>query len=519
MELQARKLASAALDAFDVRQAMAHLAPVMADAADPETYCMYARLLLVDGDAEAALDALRNAEALDQNHPRVLEELAALYSHLGDPLQELEMRKRRLLCGASLVPNHVLAAARVIAQLARPSEPLTQDWQLVAALFRRFEPVAQPSERLEFAECLYAIDGLQSEARDRLQAVLPAAHAGDQIVELRLLRGTELPGLCTVVSSKDDRLLQALILEQASVLAGVQWCPWLPQSKTVLRGFFTRRLRTLREDPNSQLLLHSSSQIVARLPADSSRTVAGTGVLVGGQENYYHFIAEHLSRLATLDALGLSTADTLLVVTAELPVFARELLHLVGYPDDRLLQVRAQDNLIFERLIAPLPPVRGGAEISPAVPAWVRREFAPYMAQGEPLKLYISRARATRRGVTNEQEVVEVLRRDNFQIVYPEELNVLQQIALYSRAREVVAPGGAALTNMMFMPPGSRMTMINNRHLPPAAQKLFFEPLARACGVRFSIVSGSPRKFTTNRVLDADVEVPIAELRASLSSS
>lgn len=517
-EVEARRLASAAINALDVAQARAHLVPVIGHATNPETYCMYARLLLVDGNAQAALETLQSAEVLDDNHPTVLDELATLYLHVGDPVRELEMRKRRLLCGSSLTSTHVLAAARVIAQVGRRSPSLVQDVKLATALFRRFEPIAHQAEKLEFAEYLYSIDGVQREARARLEACLPA-QAGEQRVELRLRAGAEFLDPGAVVSSPGDRLLQALVLEQAAILPGAQWCPWLPESKVALRGFFTRRLRTAREDPPSQLLLHSGSHIVASVPAQASRAVPATGVLIGGQDNYYHFIAEHLSRLATLDALGLPTEDALLIVPVQLPQFARDLLHLAGYPDERLMHVGRQDSLVFDRLIAPLPPVRGGAEISPAVSAWFRRTFARYMVASEPLKLYVSRARASRRGITNEQEVVEYLRNEGFQVVYPEELNVRQQIALYSRAQEVVAPGGAALTNMVFMPAGSRTTMINNRHLPQEAQKLFFEPLARSCGVRFQIVSGTPRKFTTNRVLDADVEVSIDELHSSLSSS
>ena len=514
-ETEARKLAQSAIQALDVGQALAHLSPVMARAADPETYCIYARLMLINGDAQAALDALHKAETLDDSHPRVLDELATLYSHVGAAQHALEMHMRRLQGSAGIGPAHALAAARVMAQLTTPGEHKAQDWQLIKASFRRFEPMAQQAEKLEFAECLYAMDD-RAEALARVESYVPA-QPGEQTVELRLQESSEL-GADSVVPATDDPLVNALILERAGTLPGVQWCPWLPESNTLPRGFFHRKLRTVREDPASQLLLHGSSQLAVRLPAGTRRTVAGTSVLIGGQDNYYHFIAEHLGRLASLDALGLAFERMPLVVPSPLPAFARELLHLLGHTDDRLMQVRANDNLVFERLIAPLPPLREGAEISPALASWLRRSLAPYMGTGNALKLYVSRARASRRGVTNEREVIACLRRDNFQVVYPEELNVRQQIELYSRAQEVVAPGGAALTNMVFMPPGSRMTMINNRHLPPHGQLLFFEPLARACGVRFSIVSGTPRKFTTNRVLDADVEVSIDELRASLSA-
>jgi capsular polysaccharide biosynthesis protein len=121
--------------------------------------------------------------------------------------------------------------------------------------------------------------------------------------------------------------------------------------------------------------------------------------------------------------------------------------------------------------------------------------------------------------VTNEDEITAWLVQHGFEVIYPEELSVAQQIALYSRATHVIAPGGAALTNMIFMPPGGWVLMLNNRHLPARAQHLYFTPMAKACGHHFRIVSGTPSRFATTRVVDADLIVPLQDVQRALAQA
>jgi hypothetical protein len=63
------------------------------------------------------------------------------------------------------------------------------------------------------------------------------------------------------------------------------------------------------------------------------------------------------------------------------------------------------------------------------------------------------------------------------------------------------------------MPPGGQVLMLNNRSLPHEQQQLFFVPMAKACGHHFTIVSGTPSRFSTKRVLDADLLVPLQEFQ------
>jgi capsular polysaccharide biosynthesis protein len=74
--------------------------------------------------------------------------------------------------------------------------------------------------------------------------------------------------------------------------------------------------------------------------------------------------------------------------------------------------------------------------------------------------IYIARADAFKRRLVNEHEVVEALSPLGFRWVVLDGMALRDQVALFSRARCVVAPHGAGLANLVFSPPGTRVVEI-----------------------------------------------------------
>jgi capsular polysaccharide biosynthesis protein len=84
-----------------------------------------------------------------------------------------------------------------------------------------------------------------------------------------------------------------------------------------------------------------------------------------------------------------------------------------------------------------------------------------------PLLLYLRRDSSTRRFI-NQDEVEQVFRARGFEIVVSENLSVQQQIEMFSRAKVIAGPTGAAIANLVFAPPGCRILVLAafNRHWP-----------------------------------------------------
>lgn len=81
---------------------------------------------------------------------------------------------------------------------------------------------------------------------------------------------------------------------------------------------------------------------------------------------------------------------------------------------------------------------------------------APTVA-GPGRRLYLSREGAAIRKVTNEPAVVAMLSRYGFESVEPGSVPFSRQAGLFRSAAVIVAPHGAALANLMFCRPGTRV--------------------------------------------------------------
>ncbi|SDC36723.1 Protein of unknown function [Acinetobacter marinus] len=87
------------------------------------------------------------------------------------------------------------------------------------------------------------------------------------------------------------------------------------------------------------------------------------------------------------------------------------------------------------------------------------RKLIPSSVTPSRKKVYLSRLKS-RRPIQNELEVENFLRCLNFEIVYSEDLNFEQQCNLFSEIEYLVAPHGAGLANICFMPEGATLVEI-----------------------------------------------------------
>jgi capsular polysaccharide biosynthesis protein len=197
---------------------------------------------------------------------------------------------------------------------------------------------------------------------------------------------------------------------------------------------------------------------------------------------YFHWLADALTRLYTVRDEARSMT---LLLPAEYASFGfvRPSLAPFGVRDVRFI---AHDETLFcERLIVPMHTAPSG-HYDEEILGGVRRvlvEAYGNTADGvEGERVYISRARATKRRITNEEEVVGVLREFGFRVVNAEEHTFEQQVEIASRARLLVSNHGAGLTNMLFMREGGRVLEL--RHRTDNVNNCYFT-MASALGLEY----------------------------------
>lgn len=522
-ERAARALAEEAVARLDLPAALAALRDWEHRAAEPVTLALLGHVLKTMGEPERAGKLL---EATQRAHPHdlvVLETLAQYYEFVRDAAGEYRCRKQRLMLPDCTVA-HVLDAMRVLISLRSAGAVPPAELRFVRAMFAQREPLARADENMRFAELSFAAGDMPEPSLKLMRRHSPApAGLQDTVYARTAARNVpEGAGSYRAVGEGPDAA-ELLTLRDAWVVPGLHWSPCAPGARAVFDAFMTMQPRLAREAPASAMLLRSRTQIVLRLPVADPPVVQGPCVLLGGNgtSNYYHFMHEHLSRLGVLDALGIDHGGMRYVIGGGLQPFHHEFLALLGIGSDRLVLLPDEGALAFTELLAPLPLGRGGDFTNPLIARWARERLVPadLRTGAAGRKLFLSRARTGRRRIVNEAQVFEACAAHGYEMVYPEELSVREQIALFAQASHIAGSGGAALTNMLFMPPGGQVLMLNNRYIPAHARSLYFGPLTRACGHTFTILSGEPVAFPSDRAIDADVRIDVDELRRLLQAA
>lgn len=186
--------------------------------------------------------------------------------------------------------------------------------------------------------------------------------------------------------------------------------------------------------------------------------------------NFYHWLIEAMPRLFISEFL---INECTLVVPKKLSSFHTQMLDLfkfkdILYLDDHLL-VKA------ETVILPMHTSTGLSHY-PQIMRGLRDRILPVVLASKSNKdftkaknIYISRGKALKRKIINEQEVLNVLLRHNFISIELESLPFTDQVSLFNNAEVVCGVHGAGLSNMIFSPDKTTFVVFKNEEHPDPA--------------------------------------------------
>ncbi len=252
----------------------------------------------------------------------------------------------------------------------------------------------------------------------------------------------------------------------------------------------------------------------ARWPSPSTR-LGGKSALLATAEaarNYYHFMVDCLPKVALLIQAG-ETLDTFerFIINSSTE-FAKEIFIEAGIAESKLMHLRPESNLIVDHLVVPeFHGSHDGVEdwqvnkVRELLSAWISTRPATR-------KIYAVRGDAKVRKVLNEDALIEVLQRQGFEIIDCAKLTAREQVGAFSEATLVVAPHGAALTNLMFCPPGCAAVEI----VHPQVVNGFYRNLSRAARLRHHVFAGQgdhAGNLARHRANGADLSINIPELQ------
>lgn len=225
----------------------------------------------------------------------------------------------------------------------------------------------------------------------------------------------------------------------------------------------------------------------------------------GGNGNFYHFLLDVLPRFGIYEsAMGDAPVDAIYAPAA---AYQRTFYELAGLGDIPVVPSSPRTTLRASTLL--VPSMSNPHEVAPReTVAWLRDRLRP-ASTGGPRRLYVSRGDKPRtRRLECERDLRPHLEARGFTWVEPGGLSPQEQIDLFAGAEVVVAPHGAALTNLLWVQPGTRVLELFAANYVNAA----FWSITRAVGdveYRYLVAEGAERHGPGSpmNAVQADIDI------------
>jgi hypothetical protein len=170
-------------------------------------------------------------------------------------------------------------------------------------------------------------------------------------------------------------------------------------------------------------------------------------------DNYFHWLAFTLPMVGIYrERLGVE--PDYYYLGRPIKSWHFETLARAGIGADRVLS----DAVTADRLVADFPDrKRRDGAVDRAMLAFSRNLYYEPPAATPTRRLFVGRSNANHRRLVNQAECVEYAAQYGFESVSTDGLTVAEEARLFAEAACIVAPHGAALTNLIFATPGARV--------------------------------------------------------------
>ncbi|SEM31262.1 Protein of unknown function [Chitinophaga rupis] len=199
----------------------------------------------------------------------------------------------------------------------------------------------------------------------------------------------------------------------------------------------------------------------------SERLKRGIWVTDEWSVEYFHWLTDALSRW---EAAARTDNKAALILPARYAdkSYIHETLRLLNVP---VCFYNPGKRLLVDELILPAHlAVTGNYNVS--IINSLRARFLKGYNVPPDKKVYVSRSKASKRKVVNENEIIPILQQYGFEIHCLEDYSLQQQIDLLKQTKILAGLHGAGLTNMIFMQAGG--SVLEFRNTQDKANNCFF---------------------------------------------
>ena len=185
------------------------------------------------------------------------------------------------------------------------------------------------------------------------------------------------------------------------------------------------------------------------------------------QNNYYHWLKDHITRFYWLKQMNLNLSDYVLVSSYGLSGYYRfsyDVLKENGFVFKDIRHIDEVKSFHAKELVIPPYTTKSlnavNTTIDAELSAFLKSTFLSEKNKATSYeKIYISRRRSDRTSA-QETALVEMLTDLGFQEIFLEEYNISQQAWLFNHVKTIISFHGAGLTNTLFCQPGTTIVEI-----------------------------------------------------------
>lgn len=173
---------------------------------------------------------------------------------------------------------------------------------------------------------------------------------------------------------------------------------------------------------------------------------------------YGHFMLDSLTRMWGLFYLknfyNLKNIHTFQTFTKK---YITEYLKLYQFNDQQILQIT--EPVLVKDLFLAKKSLQIQEYCSPALPlCW--NPLKRSVENNHKARLYISRRTQGKRALHDEDKIEEFFASHGYTIIYPETLDISQQIILFSNASHIIGPSGTNMFGIAFAPPDCHIMIL-----------------------------------------------------------
>ena len=242
-----------------------------------------------------------------------------------------------------------------------------------------------------------------------------------------------------------------------------------------------------------------------------------------GHTNYSHWLLDMLPKLKLYNEI-FSFNELNYIYLNKLNNFQKLSLNLLNLPNVNLIDSNTYRHLVCEELIAVQHPTYFKGFIldqAQFVPEWIVKWLREmYLDKSTEFitknKIFIDRSASVFNHcqIINQQETINFLKEEGFEILKLENLSFSDQIHVFKKAKIIVSAHGAGLANLCFSEENSRVIEVRPSNPGYAYQNKVYERISEINNLDYKLYS---TPYKDNADLKGDIFIDIKKLKDYLN--